>query len=457
MQTFGLDPAQYQAARNRSLIRLWLTYVVIVPLTSLVVVQGDLGPHGLWAIGLSLLSMAIFFGIVHWSVIQRLRSIWRTFQITVDEKQITRSGEGGRYTKIWVDLIAQINEYPDQGIVITKSGSAETITIPPNLERYADARAIVGTWQPITSHQRPYIPFYQNLALTMIGIILFGIIYNVRSLPIVIIAGGLLQIELVWLAIKLTRSQAALWLKVAQWALALFVLGMTINQAWASGRVEAGQRIVGRWEGYLVTQPFNMGYVLHSVPNASIEFRDDGSAQLDGVDSWNVKRFWVKGDTGLDLDATPESQLVVHGDALLLLTYDRGIFFFRAGSLPQSAQDFLTLDPQALAGSWVKVNLPLYWSEQQITFNPDGSFEASLGDTRFTTTPLDIARGTYTLSGDHLQIAISEGDSGDFDVDRWRGDPQQFGVIRLAKDELIMARISATSSGPGFDVYHRKR
>lgn len=457
MQTFTLKPEGYPKARNSGILRSAVLYLLTVPTAALMVVRGDFSVRGLATVFGTMLAMGLGFALFQWASIRRLRSAWRSFQIIIDGDKLTRSVEPGGSASIWRDLVTRIDEYADVGLVVRTSGRERAISIPPSLEGYAEARALIAAWRPITSHRRPYMPLYLNLTIGLAGFMLIWAILNVRSLPVVLAAGAVIIGGTLWAAIVLTRSRAATWLKVFQWAVVLLALFTVAQQARAATRVALARQVLGRWDGYLLAHPSVSGQAL-GLPQATLELMEDGSVRLQGVGGWSIKRFGISDDNRVLLDAFPATDLLVRDEALLLLSNEgRGLIFFRPDSAPQAARRFLTVDPQALYRSWVKFDTFSAAPQQVLTFSEDGTFAVSL-TYLLNHANLGDARGTFKVEDGYIRTKVREGNAGDFRVNSGlrRDQPDhEFAILRLTKDELVIAPIWAGGSD-GLIVYSRK-
>lgn len=174
-KTYRLSAAAADQDTNRQLVRsVSFTILIILIVPFVMVSTGQL--HGTRDLIPIFVLYAFLIPFIIWRVIRRTRRMLRnaveTYQLTIDEIQITRTQKECPTMVILRSSVERISERAGQGFRIETAKRAENIWVPGELEGYEEVKALLLSTTPAEASTMRH-PLALTYGYSVLGIIAF--------------------------------------------------------------------------------------------------------------------------------------------------------------------------------------------------------------------------------------------------------------------------------------------
>jgi len=174
-KTYRLSPAASDKDTNRILVRsVSFTILILLIVPFVMVATGQLrGTRDLIPI---FVTYAFLIPFILWNVIRRTRRIQRnaveTYQLAIDDVQITRTQKECPTMTIPRSAVQKISERAGQGFRIETAKRAENIWVPTELEGYDEVKVLLLSTTPAEASTMRH-PLALTYGYSVIGIVAF--------------------------------------------------------------------------------------------------------------------------------------------------------------------------------------------------------------------------------------------------------------------------------------------
>jgi len=207
-KTYRLSPTGAEQETNRTLVRsLSLTILIVIAVPFVMVYTGQFsGPRDL----VFLLPLyALLIPLIIWNTIRRTRRMVRnaveTYELTIDELQITRTQRECSTMVIPRSEVQRIAERTGQGFRIETSDSRKNIWVPKELEGYEEVKALLLSTTPAqaSTMRYPLAILYGASVLMIVG---FFTVMWAKERMLVTAAGAAVLCFFVYYSVQIAQS-----------------------------------------------------------------------------------------------------------------------------------------------------------------------------------------------------------------------------------------------------------
>jgi hypothetical protein len=231
MQHYTLNPAGRAVYRWRGIKQSIVLYGLVLVTVLALANRGDFSRAGLIGLAAGAASGSLIAGLLTWAGVRNLNAQWHTYQLTLDDHQITRHAARVPDVQIEHTQITALEEYPGTGLVVRTADKRTYIFISSWLTNYAEVRAILETWHPLTVKQSPTQLFLRCLGGASIPVLGIAALTLTTTTTQVVVVGTLLIAGAIWLAVRMQRSQLVpRWFKVVGWLMIPLILLIIVQR-----------------------------------------------------------------------------------------------------------------------------------------------------------------------------------------------------------------------------------
>lgn len=229
-KTYQVSPTAAEQDTNRMLVRsLSVSILIVLAVPFVMVYTGQLsGPQDLKFL---LLLYALLIPVIIWNTIRRTRRMVRntveTYELTIDEVQITRTQRECPTIVIPRNEVQRIAERTGQGFRIETSDYKKNIWVPKELEGYEEVKALLLSTTPAQSSTMRY-PLAITYSATLLVVGGFFTMMWSKQRTLVTTAGLVVLSVLIYSAVELARYWPNLsrQTKRTAWIIALPILAV---------------------------------------------------------------------------------------------------------------------------------------------------------------------------------------------------------------------------------------
>ena len=174
MNTYGVRPGDFEAFKNRLLLLNGLIFLsVSVGLVFIFPFRDKIGIIAMTT-AIVLVLIIAFFAIKR--TIRRLREVWSTYSLTIDDDFILRTQLHHADIKIHKDEIKTIKKSFTGDLVVKSSDWRKFLIIPRSLNGLEEVERLLSQWKPIKPTSRRTL----ILSLSSAIVIFFGLLLLLR-------------------------------------------------------------------------------------------------------------------------------------------------------------------------------------------------------------------------------------------------------------------------------------